>query len=214
MLLRNVGTETQPEWEAKICDFGMDAEDLQAGNKDNQDVLRAESNARPGSQNKIWLGTFEYMSPEATGQDHRKFGRTGAPSDVFSYGIMLWEMLFGMRVRKGFGDRDLGSTVNKAGERVEDLKPVAVWTMNGSRPTVPEECPPPLRLLVEVCWKEQQAERVTFRLVVTVLQALCAAHGDGKLVDNVPASQELTYEDFLETLGLAARKQDLANFSL
>jgi hypothetical protein len=56
---------------------------------------------------------------------------------------------------------------------------------------------------------------VTFGLIVAVLEALCAAHGDGKLVDNVPASQEpqvLSYETFLEEIGLAERKQDLADF--
>ena len=42
---------------------------------------------------------LEYMSPEATGKSATLGGVRNA-SDVFSFGVVLWEMLLGMRVRK------------------------------------------------------------------------------------------------------------------
>ena len=200
VLLRRVGgTEAQPEWEAKIADFGMDADDLQAG-KDHQAAVAADKEAASGSHNKMWLGTFEYMSPEATGKNRGKFGNAGAAADVFSFGVMLWEMLFGMRVRKGMTT-----------DAVADTQTIAVWMYNGRRPEIPESYAPPLRHLMEACWREMPADRVDFQVIVPALEALFAADKLGKLVAESEES-ELSFDDLMALLGLAEKKDALADY--
>ena len=103
-------------------------------------------------------------------------------SEVFSFGVVLWEMLLGMRVRKGFPGRELGSmTVD--GKREENLQSVAEWMFDGSRPEIPHTLPPPLRFLMEVCWAPTPAERIGFNVVVPALRALCLAQERGTFAD-------------------------------
>jgi serine/threonine protein kinase/ankyrin repeat protein len=212
VLLRNTGTDAQPEWQAKIADFGMDAGDLQAST-DAEDQLA--NLHRPGSQNKTWVGTYEYMSPEATGQDAGTFGTAGNAADVYSFGMLMWEMLFGMRVRKGFPGKEMNH-VYVAGVQTEDLKTVARWMLNGDRPEISETHPLPLQLLMKACWAGQQEKRIEFQLIVPVLEALCAANDDGVLVDNVPepnhAPQEQSWDAWLAALGLGDMQDSLGDY--
>jgi hypothetical protein len=160
------------------------------------------------------------MSPEATGQNPLKFGSPGNAADVYSFGMMLWEMLSGKRVRTGFAGRDetdINYVNNPAtGGRVQDLKTVARWMLNGDRPEISETYPLPLQLLMKACWAGEQETRIEFRLIVPVLEALCAAHDEGILVDSVPepnhAPQEQSWDRWLAALGLADMQDSLANY--
>jgi serine/threonine protein kinase len=156
VLLRNSGTEAAPDWEALIDDFGV-------------------------CDYSFPVGTFEYMSPEATGKSATLGGVSNA-SDVFSFGVVLWEMLLGMRVRKGFSGREVG-TIVVDGKRMENLQSVAEWMFDGSRPEIPHTLPPPLRFLMEACWAPTPAERIGFNVVVPALRALCLAQERGALTD-------------------------------
>eukprot|EP01046_Picozoa_sp_COSAG06_P037491 COSAG06_NODE_4236_length_4443_cov_2.395718_2_plen_488_part_00 len=214
VLLRNIGTEEWPEWEAKIADFGMDAEDSQA--KSTVEFSTGSNSPRPGSQNTMWIGTFEYMSPEAAGQNREKFGTVGKAADVYSFGVMLWEMFFGMRVRKGFPDKEM-NYIYPNGVKTEDLKTVARWMVHGERPEIAKDCPLPLQLLMKACWVEAQAKRVEFQLVVPVLETLCDAQRTGKLDDGVadepePEPQEQSYAGWLATLGLEDMQDSLSEY--
>ena len=95
-------------------------------------------------------------------------------------------------------------------EAVSDTKDVAVWMYmyNDRQPAIPETYPPPLRHLMEACWKAMPVNRVSFQEIAPALTALCAAHD--KLVDNVPEPQ--TYDDWLAALGLADKKEALAEY--
>src|SRR5213076_3000915 len=80
----------RPDGYVKVLDFGLarmvlpDAETMAAG--------AAGQRTDPG----VLLGTVSYMSPEqASG------GVAGSPSDVFSLGIVLYEMLTGQRPFRG-----------------------------------------------------------------------------------------------------------------
>jgi serine/threonine protein kinase len=173
------------------------------------------SSNRPGSQNKTWIGTFEYMSPEATGQEPLKFGSPGNAADVYSFGMMLWEMLFGMRVRKGFPSREMNH-MYVDGVQTEDLKTVARWMLNGDRPEISETYPLPLQLVMKACWAGEQGKRIEFQLMVPVLEALCAAHDEGILVDTAPepnhAPQEQSWDEWLAALGLADMQDSLGDY--
>jgi len=94
-------------------------------------------------------GTVVYMAPEM----HRDEAY-GVPVDVFSYGVLLWELYSGERPFKGVKMQDL----------IRDVG------FHGLRPTpMPESMPADLRATVEGCWKTTPKERLT---MVAILEAL------------------------------------------
>jgi len=94
-------------------------------------------------------GTVVYMAPEMHRDD-----AYGLPVDVYSYGLLVWELYSGDRPYKGLKVQDL----------VRDVG------FHGLLPTpMPESMPPDLRATVEGCWKKNTKERLT---MVAVLEAL------------------------------------------
>src|SRR4030095_7731018 len=76
----------RPDGYLKVLDFGLAR--VVVSNATSNDVTVAQSRSEPGTL----LGTIPYMSPEQAS------GRAAdAPSDVFSFGIVLYEMLTGRR---------------------------------------------------------------------------------------------------------------------
>ena len=91
-------------------------------------------------------GTFEYMPPECW---QEKYGTPDQASDVFSFGILLWEMFARRRVYTGFPN--LQEAADDTG-RV-DVELVPVWmTVTRRRPEFLASCPCAWRLLCEACW--------------------------------------------------------------
>ena len=142
--------------------------------------------------------------PEATGQLKPTL-EIGQAADVFSFAIVLWEMLAWHRVRQGFGDATLQSVwVTEDGEELrgengmpgalpedgvpegayqrEDMRSVTVWMMKGARPEAEgqSQWPTGLLLLIQACWAQDPGERLTFPHVVRVLQTIQDA-SDGSL---------------------------------
>jgi serine/threonine protein kinase len=120
---------------AKILDFGL-AKRL-PGTTDSglRDVVTALETA-PGTV----LGTVGYMSPEQAAA-----GRVDFPSDQFSFGAILYEMLTG---RRAF-DRTTTAETLSAIIREE---PSPIVQINPS-------VPPPLRWIVERCLAKDPADR-------------------------------------------------------
>merc|ERR1712072_739574 len=60
-----------------------------------------EESKESNDANDDTYGTWEYMAPECW---HRKYGQPGKPSDVFSFGVMLWEVYSQLRPYTHFPD--------------------------------------------------------------------------------------------------------------
>eukprot|EP01048_Picozoa_sp_COSAG05_P009013 COSAG05_NODE_714_length_7813_cov_41.624060_2_plen_1268_part_00 len=135
---------------AKIADFG----------------ISDESESYP-------YGTHGYMSPECWGGDSQtlesleayksQYGQPCQNSDVFSYGLILWEMYSRKHVHSGFEgfDPDLGHNVEQ----------VTQWmTEQQARPAIPSTCPAVWALLIRSCWAQSQDKRPSAAEIVEILK--------------------------------------------
>ncbi|XP_019445671.1 PREDICTED: serine/threonine-protein kinase HT1-like isoform X2 [Lupinus angustifolius] len=94
-------------------------------------------------------GTYRWMAPEMI-----KRKSHGRKVDVYSFGLILWEMLTGTTP-------------------YEDMTPIqaafAVVNKN-SRPVIPSSCPPAMRSLIDRCWSLHPDKRPEFWQIVKVLE--------------------------------------------
>lgn len=99
------------------------------------------------------VGTYRWMAPEA-------FGTSAWPvthrSDVYSYGIVLWEMVTG-----GIPFADYSP-----------LQAAVAVALNGARPLIPGNCPGSLKSLIERCWHKVPKERPEFSEVLLELERI------------------------------------------
>lgn len=111
-------------------------------------------------------GTYRWMAPEMI--RHKPYGRK---VDVYSFGLILWEMVSGSIP-------------------YEDMTPIqaAYAVVNKNlRPAFPKSCPPAMRALIEQCWSLQPEKRPEFWQVVKVLEQFessLAHDGTLKMVQN------------------------------
>jgi Tol biopolymer transport system component/predicted Ser/Thr protein kinase len=116
---------------AKLSDFGLAK--LEERSAPVEVTRTISSGTRPG----IILGTIAYMSPEqASGR------ATDARSDIFSFGILLYELLAGRRPFEGATDLELLQTI-----------------IHGAAAPLSAEVPFALRLVVEKSLEREPAER-------------------------------------------------------
>jgi len=141
------------DFHLKIADFGIACKEVYC------DILADDP------------GTYRWMAPEMI--KHKSYGRK---VDVYSFGLILWEMVAG--------------TIP-----YEDMNPVqaAFAVVNKNlRPVIPEDCPPAMRALIEQCWSLQPDKRPEFWQVVKVLEQFetsLALDGTLNLVPN-PTCQD------------------------
>ena len=116
---------------AKLADFGLAK--LHEGATSDEARTVTDMRTRPG----VIVGTVAYMSPEqAVGQP------LDARSDIFSFGVVLYEVLAGRRPFTGASDLDvLHAVVHRAAE------------------PLPEDVPLPLRMVVEKALEKDPADR-------------------------------------------------------
>ncbi|XP_061338182.1 serine/threonine/tyrosine-protein kinase HT1-like [Gastrolobium bilobum] len=126
-------------------------------------------------------GTYRWMAPEMI-----KGKRYGRKVDVYSFGLILWEMVSGKMP-------------------FEDITPiqVAIAVKNKDlRPVIPSTCPPVIRNLIQQCWASKPEKRPEFCKIVQVLkqfdQSLLATDGTLNLMQK-PCSQDHHHlkKDFL-----------------
>mmetsp|Transcript_7424 Transcript_7424/g.22595 ORF Transcript_7424/g.22595 Transcript_7424/m.22595 type:complete len:852 (+) Transcript_7424:382-2937(+) len=122
--------------EVKVTDFGL-----------SRLLVATHCNTGPG-------GTPEWMAPELLRQD-----RFDAQSDVFSFGVILWELVM---CEKPWRNDHPMQIVFKVGSRGEKL-------------AVPHDvdCVPEFREMIHRCFHDAPEKRPTFQVLTAELDALC-----------------------------------------
>jgi hypothetical protein len=140
---------------------------------------------------------------------------------------MLWEMVTRQLPNEGMGlafqgdlidkvwvrangqeDRTIkrGQSTSGGGQWKEDFRAVAKAYFHGNRPEIPDDYPPLLSKLMVACWQDKQQDRPTSSFMWRLSDLL----PDEQWLE--PPAQELTYDEFLGQLGLADKKDELAEY--
>ncbi|KAK8622253.1 hypothetical protein V6N13_117176 [Hibiscus sabdariffa] len=122
----------------KVADFGVARVKSQSG------VMTAET------------GTYRWMAPEII--EHKPYDHK---ADVFSFGIMLWELLTGKLPY----------------EYLTPLQAAVGVVQKGLRPTIPKHSNPKLSQLLERCWQQDPTLRPDFSEIIEILQKIAKEVG-------------------------------------
>eukprot|EP00730_Choanoeca_flexa_P012185 TRINITY_DN358_c0_g1_i1.p1 TRINITY_DN358_c0_g1~~TRINITY_DN358_c0_g1_i1.p1 ORF type:complete len:802 (+),score=194.20 TRINITY_DN358_c0_g1_i1:66-2471(+) len=118
-------------------------------------------------------GTPGWMAPEVIRNE-----RSGSPADVYSYSIVVWEVLCRSLPWQGM-------------ESAQILFAVAAFH---KRPPVPEDCPDGLQKLLTECWDKDPAKRPQFSQIVEALDQFdveCSVDDDH---DDGLAATQMTWQ--------------------
>lgn len=96
-------------------------------------------------------GTFQYMAVEVLA--NKPYSEK---ADVFSFGILLWEMVARKLPYFGMQPMQVGIAV----------------LQQGMRPPIPPKCPAPLVKLMRACWDSDPNRRPSFEQLVQALEAM------------------------------------------
>lgn len=99
-------------------------------------------------------GTFQWMSPEAI-----RGKKVSSSWDVYSYGILLWELLTHMVPFEHLGLKIPGQEFQ-----------LQVKITEGERPPIPDGCDPKLASLMQHCWDEKPENRPSITEVLKELE--------------------------------------------
>ncbi|KAG0464007.1 hypothetical protein HPP92_020076 [Vanilla planifolia] len=101
-------------------------------------------------------GTLPWMAPELL---NGSSNLVSEKVDVFSFGIVMWEILTG---HEPYSDLHYGTIIGGI-------------VSNTLRPEVPESCDPEWRALMEQCWAAEPSERPSFTEIANRLRSMAAA---------------------------------------
>uniref|UniRef100_M4F847 non-specific serine/threonine protein kinase n=1 Tax=Brassica campestris TaxID=3711 RepID=M4F847_BRACM len=117
----------------KVADFGVARVQIESG------VMTAET------------GTYRWMAPEVI--EHKPYSHK---ADVFSYAIVLWELLTG----------DIPYAF------LTPLQAAVGVVQKGLRPKIPKKTHPRVKGLLERCWQQEPKERPDFEEIIEMLQQI------------------------------------------
>ncbi|PRP79105.1 hypothetical protein PROFUN_11661, partial [Planoprotostelium fungivorum] len=120
--------------EPQVADFGLSRE------QDSTDSASVTTSV---------VGPLKWMSPEAISK--REYS---TKSDVFSFGVVIWEILTGQEPWQGLSPVEAAFGVVARGHRLK----------------IPLDCPPKLQRLMHECWGEDPYERPDFGQIVNFLE--------------------------------------------
>jgi len=149
---------------AKLADFGLAK--LETANADRSRALTVQ-----GTRHGVIVGTIAYMSPEQAAAKP-----LDARSDVFSFGIVLYELLTGTRPFAGASD-------------LEVLQQI----LHGSPQPLPEALPSSLRAIVEKALERDPADRYqSMREMVVDLRRVSRQRADPPAASAATATDRST----------------------
>ena len=131
--LKSANLLLDESYTAKVCDFGLSR-------------LKAQERSMTGN-----CGTVQWMAPEILANE-----AYAEPADVFSYGVILWELL----------------TKECPYDGMTPIQCAIAVLKNGKRPKIPEWCPPAFRSLMEWCFRREPNGRPTFSQIIAALDAM------------------------------------------
>ncbi|KAI2513527.1 protein kinase [Fragilaria crotonensis] len=131
--LKSANLLLDESYTAKVCDFGLSR-------------LKAQERSMTGN-----CGTVQWMAPEILASQPY-----AEPADVFSFGIILWELL----------------TAECPFEGMSAIQCALAVLNRDQRPQIPGWCPPALSLLISSCVKRNPSQRPTFAQVCLALEAM------------------------------------------
>ncbi|GAB2282891.1 Serine/threonine-protein kinase sty17 [Dionaea muscipula] len=117
----------------KITDFGIARVQAQTG------IMTSET------------GTYRWMAPEVI--EHKPYDHK---ADVFSFGVVLWELLTG----------------ELPYAHLTPLQAAVGVVQKGLRPAIPNDTHPKLAALVNKCWHQDPAVRPNFSEIIKILQEI------------------------------------------
>jgi eukaryotic-like serine/threonine-protein kinase len=152
----------------KIIDFGLAKLVAPLSGEEGESATRSARDTEPG----IVLGTFRYMSPEQA-----RGGRLDHRTDVFSFGVVLFEMLSGRRPFDGASQLEILQAI------VSAPTPRLEASVDRSLDAVSAE----LQRIVEKCLSKDPADRYqSMKDLVVDLRAARRRAESGSVVAAVP----------------------------
>ncbi|KAG2426884.1 hypothetical protein HXX76_012671 [Chlamydomonas incerta] len=151
VLLNNPDSDTP---EVKITDFGI--------SRLNHATLVTQ---RPGA------GTPAYLAPECYEAATLRQGGITHRADMYSFGIMLWELLTGLRPWQGYNLLELAAAMVMHNQR----PPLAAIDRAGGG----AHCPASVRALVAQCWEHDPLRRPAAAEAVKCLEMALQELSDG-----------------------------------
>ncbi|XP_059453066.1 uncharacterized protein LOC132183699 isoform X3 [Corylus avellana] len=118
-------------------------------------------------------GTLPWMAPELL---NGSSSLVSDKVDVFSFGIVMWELLTG---EEPYADLHYGAIIGGI-------------VSNTLRPPIPESCDPDWKSLMGRCWSSEPSERPSFTVIANELRAMAAKvppKGHNQSPPQVPSTQ-------------------------
>ncbi|KAL5203092.1 hypothetical protein ABZP36_014044 [Zizania latifolia] len=137
------------EFCAKVVDFGVACEEVYCNSLEDDP------------------GTYRWMAPEM--YKRKPYGRK---VDVYSFGLLLWELVSG----------------SIPYEEMTPLQAAFAVVNKNLRPIIPSSCPAPLRVLIEQCWSCQPEKRPEFCQIVQILKNLKEALDRDGTLDKIQST--------------------------